>query len=350
MYRRATALSPRLLVRNATESASRLNDRTNGSAAMSETALEGVIPPPQPLLDPAAASQPASRAPIERLSARNKIAIGGLGALAPILVSLLAVDLENVFEKATFWAVFGYALRVVVLFSIGGLVAFLHREENDYFKLFELGIAAPALLTTLLSGSAGKMSSASTNAVGATTSRAAALTSPYPLQGRLVTAATTVPLRYGIQFAAYRAPDPNRGTGRPEVSSPPPEVTPPRPAVTPPPAEVKTFSPPEETTGEQLVRGLLGSSNTRVWFVVAGSYSSVDNAARHREGINKRWKQVSAEVYKPYDTPYYSVVIGANLTMDEAKRLRSQAISAGVGKDIFLKRGPEEAPPSATPK
>jgi hypothetical protein len=36
------------------------------------------------------------------------------------------------------------------LFGVGGIVAYLHEDEQKSFKLFELGIAAPALITSLI--------------------------------------------------------------------------------------------------------------------------------------------------------------------------------------------------------
>src|SRR5262245_17192775 len=83
---------------------------------------------------------------------KRKVVIGGLGALTPIIISLLVVDLGVVFKGVTTVVFLTYTIRVLVLFYLGALVACLHKDENDQLKLFELGIAAPALLTVLING------------------------------------------------------------------------------------------------------------------------------------------------------------------------------------------------------
>jgi hypothetical protein len=77
---------------------------------------------------------------------------GGLGSLAPIFVAILAIDLETVFRNADFPVVASWSLRTVVLFLIGGFVAFLHKKETDSWRCFVIGISAPALITTAISG------------------------------------------------------------------------------------------------------------------------------------------------------------------------------------------------------
>lgn len=87
------------------------------------------------------------------MSAKKRFYLGGLGALMPVLVSLLAVDIGAMLDQGgdlTTGNIVGFIVRYLVLFSIGGFVAYLHSDENKPIKLFELGIAAPALLTSLI--------------------------------------------------------------------------------------------------------------------------------------------------------------------------------------------------------
>ena len=81
------------------------------------------------------------------MNIRKKIMIGGLGALTPVIMNLLIVDLNVLLVKFTSLAFIGYVIRVIILFYLGGLVAFLHKDENSPIKIFELGIIAPALIT-----------------------------------------------------------------------------------------------------------------------------------------------------------------------------------------------------------
>src|SRR5262245_53573172 len=90
------------------------------------------------------------------MSPSRKVLIGGFGALTPIVLNLLIVDLETVWLKVTVFAALGYFIRVVTLFYLGGMFAWLHKREDNPVKLFELGIVAPALVTGVLNGAAAK--------------------------------------------------------------------------------------------------------------------------------------------------------------------------------------------------
>lgn len=88
------------------------------------------------------------------MTSKKRFLIGGGGALMPVLISILAIDVGTMInsESALNAAnIIGISIRYLVLFVIGGVVAYLHEEEVSTFKLFELGIAAPALLTSLIS-------------------------------------------------------------------------------------------------------------------------------------------------------------------------------------------------------
>ena len=86
----------------------------------------------------------------EPLSVRDKILIGGLGALTPIIMNLLMVDLEKLFINLTLVSVIAYIIKVAILFYIGGVVAYLNKDENKPIKLFQLGIYAPAMILAFM--------------------------------------------------------------------------------------------------------------------------------------------------------------------------------------------------------
>jgi hypothetical protein len=89
-----------------------------------------------------------------------RFGIGGLGGLLPILASLLAVDLTAIAtivdhrETISMGLCVGYGLRVLILFALGGLMAVLNSEIENPFALIQIGIAAPALITSFASGAA----------------------------------------------------------------------------------------------------------------------------------------------------------------------------------------------------
>ncbi len=85
------------------------------------------------------------------MSSSTRFWIGGGGALLPLLVTLLAVDLGPLidnFPHYTIGTLLGAAIRYVVLFALGGAVAALNSDEVQPIKLVQLGIAAPALIAT----------------------------------------------------------------------------------------------------------------------------------------------------------------------------------------------------------
>lgn len=84
------------------------------------------------------------------MNARRRFYIGGFGALMPVMVSLLAIDIGAMLNGWTVGNIVGTLIRYVILFMIGGFVAYLHEDEIKPFKLFEIGIAAPALITSLI--------------------------------------------------------------------------------------------------------------------------------------------------------------------------------------------------------
>ena len=218
---------------------------------------------------------------------RQKILIGGLGALTPVVMNLLVVDLSTLLLSLTLLAGLAYLIKVAVLFYLGGLVAYFHKEENSPLKLFELGIAAPALITAFLNAQRVEM--------------------PH-MPSPSAEVPSAAPLFIG---SAYAQP----------VSK----------------QETKTFSLPQETTGEQLLRGFTGSISKRVWFVVAGSHLKLEDAEKQVQYIAKRWPGFKGDVYAPYGgNPYYAVVIGANLTYEEAQDLRRRAIIGGFPQDTYL--------------
>lgn len=219
-------------------------------------------------------------------SIRTKFLIGGVGGIAPVLMNLVVIDLETLLIDLTALAVVSYLIRVAALFAIGGLVAVLNRTETDPLKLFQLGIAAPALITAFINGSN--------------------VTLPKKVSDQPVSDAKTslFPTIAPIS-SAYAQPGAQN--------------------------EIKQFSFPKETATQQISRGLLGTLPKNVWFVIVGSHPKLEDAQRQAQQI--RDQGFAADVYAPYGgNPYYAVVIGAQMTYADAQRLRSKALNAGLAK------------------
>lgn len=87
------------------------------------------------------------------MTPKKRFLIGGGGALMPVLVSFLAIDIGTALSDESNLStanIIGISIRYIILFIVGGVVAYLHEDEHKPFKLFELGIAAPALITSLI--------------------------------------------------------------------------------------------------------------------------------------------------------------------------------------------------------
>ena len=79
--------------------------------------------------------------------------LGGLGGILPILVGLITVDLASVIDhpnEFTLGVYVGYGIRVLALISLGGIIAVLNRGVSEPLTLVQLGIAAPALITSYI--------------------------------------------------------------------------------------------------------------------------------------------------------------------------------------------------------
>jgi len=209
---------------------------------------------------------------------KQRFLIGGAGGLAPIIMFLVTVDVNRIFSQPTFALALGYAVRAVLLFCIGGFVAYLQSDETQPFRIFQLGLGAPAMIAGFI-------------ATGST----------LPSTPQLIT-------------AVYAATSTQTGDG------------------------VKTFTLPPTGAVGQFVEGLTGARSPNVWFVIVSSSPNVNEAKAAAAKINSSFPGFHADVYAPLqDSTGYSVVIGANLTEDQAKSLQQKAIGAGVGAQTIYK-------------
>ena len=226
------------------------------------------------------------------MSTYKKIFIGGLGALTPIIMNLLVIDLEVLFLNLTLFAVFGYIIRVIILFYLGGMTAFLHKDEDSPVKIFELGIVAPALITALIN--AGQIDIPKV-ALPETTAKIST-----------------------IQFvtSAYAQTPQEKDTTK---------------------IEMKTFSMPKETTWQQIKRGFLGWRSKNTYFVIVGTHENKEDAQTQIDQIKEKTKDFEFDIYFPYMAEKkYAVVIGDNLTKSEAEKRKEKASHTGYFKEIRI--------------
>lgn len=236
------------------------------------------------------------------LTDRSRIIIGGIGGIAPLVISLLVVDLSTLLNDLALMDVIGLTVRCLVLISIGATVGYLHHTEYEPLKVFQLGIAAPALLATAINGY---------SVVGPAGTLKEMKTSAYE---------SSPATRFSLSvISPAHAEEPKlRGKF----------------------INREAFKEPKITNVERFMRGLIGKRITSKgddWFVIIGSHKDFDQARQQILDINAR--RYAGKIYQPnLGSDYYAVAIGANLNLDEAKALRRQAIRKGLPKDTYLWR------------
>ena len=90
------------------------------------------------------------------MSSYQRFAIGGVGGLLPLVVSFLAFDPATVITylgALPLGIYVGYAIKTFLLFVLGGTIAVLSDSRTPW-TLVQLGIAAPALITSFINGAA----------------------------------------------------------------------------------------------------------------------------------------------------------------------------------------------------
>lgn len=225
------------------------------------------------------------------LTTRGKLLIGGTGALAPIILNLLVVDLNTTFANISSVKVLGYLIRVAVLFLLGAAMAYFHKNEKNALRILELGIIAPALFTGVLNGTS-NINDANLRAGNEPPAATAGLLDAF------------IPTAYAMADGQT----------------------------------VKTYTRPEESVASQLWQGISGARTDNVWFVVVGTYK-LDELQKARELVNKISDHSSAfkpQIYK--NDKYYAVVIGENLTLAQAKARKQKANEASLPSygEIYL--------------
>lgn len=227
--------------------------------------------------------------------------IACLGALTPIITNLLVVDLHTSLSNLQIIDGVTYAVRLLALCAAACVVVFLNSDEARPVKVFQLGIMAPALLTSIINGAA-----ISLKASG-----------------------------QGPQSAAIQTPAAQK-TGFSLVASAFAQTGPvPSGAAAP----KDCLLPAELSTNQQIFKGLIGLVPDNKWYVVAGSYGALPGATENATQIRARFgTKYPVSICKPLGGPdlQYRVVIGENLTYADGTRLKIDAIGAGLPDNTWL--------------
>ncbi len=228
------------------------------------------------------------------MSGWQRFLIGGVGGLAPALMFLAVTDLEMYIEGATQSKIIGYSIRVFALFILGGFIAYLHTDESKPFKLFEVGLAGPALLAGYIT------SSSLQNRVDATPNTDPSQRSEISVLGFFLASAT--------------AQEPTQTN------------------------QLKTFKKSETSRYGDFWEGLTGRTQNKYWYVIIGSHLNYEKAKNQAYLMQRNYPDFNVSVYAPYGkNPYYAVVIGEALTQSQAKAIRQSAVGKAFPPDTYYK-------------
>lgn len=231
------------------------------------------------------------------MEAKHRILLGAIGGITPYVVTLLAINYKTVipnFETAD-WV--GFLVRCAVLVFLGSLVAYLHTKETEPFKVFQLGLSAPALIAAALNANPGLNQKIPT---------------PIPVneaQGAL----SEIPRVFFSEAFA-------QGENTTFINK----------------GMLKNR---EVSNSSRFLRGLLGTkiseNKNKTWYVVVGSHGTLEAAKDQAEQL--RAKGYETRIYKePGNPTSYAVVIASNVTREEAEVVKKKAITNGLPEDAYV--------------
>jgi hypothetical protein len=75
------------------------------------------------------------------------------------------------------------------------------------------------------------------------------------------------------------------------------------------------------------------------WSVIVATYASRELAEKRMRDMVKRWPKFNPGVFQPRaEQAHYLVVLGQNLSEDQAEELRKRAVDSGLPRDTYIKR------------
>lgn len=237
----------------------------------------------------------------------SKACFVGLFAIIPSIINGYYID-AHAFKMPAFETCLGFILQLFVAFIIGFAMGIYFNDEGDFRKLIMIGLTAPGLIIAVMNGNVMNKSSTELNSIQKMYNQA--IIENVELKQKLKA--------IGAPTAFYGAITLAQAQSTSETS-------------------VKNFSLPKKDFENQFWGGFTGGNPQNIWFVIVGSHLKLEDAEKQAASINHEMQGFHAEVYSPYgQNPYYGVVIGANLILNEAKALKNKAITAGFPQDTYL--------------
>lgn len=224
------------------------------------------------------------------MTARDRIAIGGLGGVAPVLVNLIVVDMVSSLAGFTLIVGLAYAVRVLAMVGAGAIAGWLHEDEVKPTKVFQLGMVAPALLTGMMNGAALRMDAVKHEAAHTQTSWS-----------------FFVPLHAQVAAAAFQLP--------------------------------------QETVGQQVMRGVFGiTSEVKDWVLQVEAVRTEQEARLVYGVLTRSFPSLRFVIFRPSaGIDAWLVTVGEQMTQQEAAAAK-EALKPESGLVVYPRH---LAPPPA---
>lgn len=224
---------------------------------------------------------------------------GALGGLIPPASGLfIATQTNGAFDEKELLRA---ACLSLVLVPICGYYAYLQTGERNALKLLQISLGVPALLTAL----AGDMKRVQTtkeledkNRVLVDMMKARSETSQPPQ-------------------AFFRSP----GWLFPTVVH----------AAAPPGSRIQTLEKPQQSMSDKVAQAIFGRGNPPDYFVISASYSTESAAQSAAALLAQTYSGFNPQVFAfSQSSGPFAVVLGRNLTYEQAVQMRTKALNAGL--------------------
>jgi len=94
---------------------------------------------------------------VKTMTDRERITLGAIGGGLVALIGYPVPAYEGIFILGGVGLIVGLVIRGVGFAFLGGLWAYMHRQESDRFKVFQLGLLGPAIVSAMVSGNLSKV-------------------------------------------------------------------------------------------------------------------------------------------------------------------------------------------------
>ncbi|WP_300673909.1 SPOR domain-containing protein [Desulfoluna sp.] len=227
--------------------------------------------------------------------------IGAFAAIMPILANLVSIDAALITSSFKTTIMIGYVIKVIVLMILGGFIVYIN-TETDNKKAFQLGVMAPAIVIGMLNANNLKNAEDEINVLKKQDSKFESSQLYLSPDSELLSHKFTLTKCLSFCSTAYA----NTLIGQHGTPS----------------------------KAKLIWYGISGNISNG-WFVFVGSYKNKDDAKEQAASL--RSKGYDAQVIEPFGSnKYYGVALGSYITLDEAEKLKTQALQDGLPEDTYL--------------